>query len=254
MEYVEGETLAQRLRQGPLAVREAVRAAIELLGVLSAMHGRGMIHRDLKPANIMMTADGVRLIDFGLAVRETVARSEETVTVDLTSDSQLLCGTPGYIAPEQVRGDRATPLSDLFAMGAILFEMIAAAPAFPGTSLGERLAAVLHVSPPSLPAMPETPELDGLIRRALAKTPSARFASAAEFADELRLALEPRSPETSETAFEDRREEPAVKRGLRRAHLGLPVLRAAGRVNPSPSDGPALGPHRRHQRHPHLLS
>jgi len=200
MEYVEGETLAQRLRQGPLAVREAVRAAIELLGVLSAMHGRGMIHRDLKPANIMMTADGVRLIDFGLAVRETVARSEETVTVDLTSDSQLLCGTPGYIAPEQVRGDRATPLSDLFAMGAILFEMIAAAPAFPGTSLGERLAAVLHVSPPSLPAMPETPELDGLIRRALAKTPSARFASAAEFADELRLALEPRSPETSESA------------------------------------------------------
>lgn len=197
MEYVEGETLAEQLRRGPLNGREAVQTMVELLSVLSAMHGRGLIHRDLKPSNIMMTSGGPRLIDFGLAANQfsvplpEVPGSDATLTLQRDAPQTLLCGTPGYMAPEQVRGEAATPLSDLFAMGAILFEMITGRPAFRGASQAERLAAALHTSPPSVPSGSGELELDGVIRRALAKTPAARFASAAEFSEALRQAMAP---------------------------------------------------------------
>jgi len=178
-----------------MPAREAILAAVELLGVLSAMHGRGLIHRDLKPSNVMMTADGVRLIDFGLAARHLAAEeltgSDATLTLESETGQSLLCGTPGYISPEQVRGLAATPLSDLFAMGAVLFEMLTSKPAFPGASVAERLGSVLHSAPPTVADSAEARDIDGLIRRALAKTPSARFGSATEFAEALRQSIAP---------------------------------------------------------------
>jgi eukaryotic-like serine/threonine-protein kinase len=183
MEYLDGEVLSERLRRGVLSAAEAVPLAIEMLAALSALHTRGLVHRDLKPSNVFLTAHGVKLLDFGLARPEL-----DGLTTDATNLTRpgLVMGTPRYMAPEQVVGESVDGRSDLFAAGAILFEMLAGRPAFAGRSVAEVLHATRFEHPPALTGSSTVAAVDRVIRRALAKRPDERQASADIMAAELR--------------------------------------------------------------------
>jgi serine/threonine protein kinase/tetratricopeptide (TPR) repeat protein len=182
MELLEGESLADRLRAGPLGAAEAVPVALGMLAALSALHGRGLVHRDLKPSNVFLTPHGVKLLDFGLA---RPGPDAGTVNLALTQ-SGIVIGTPRYMAPEQALGEPVDARSDIFAAGAILFEMLAGRPAFMGQSIVDVLHATVHEQPPALSGSPVVAAIDRLIRRALAKRPADRFQSADELAAQLR--------------------------------------------------------------------
>src|SRR5204863_3227135 len=129
--------LAERLRRGPLSVAETVPIGLGMLAALSALHARGIVHRDLKPSNVFLTPHGVKLLDFGLArpeLDQTLLKSMEGLT-----RTGVVMGTPRYMAPEQVTGDPVDARSDLFATGAIMFELLAGRPAFAGRSVVEIL-------------------------------------------------------------------------------------------------------------------
>jgi serine/threonine protein kinase len=183
MELLEGESLADRLRRGPLPVSEALPIALGMLAALSALHNRGLVHRDLKPSNVFLTAHGVKLLDFGLARVESASSREPAVAL---TQSGVVVGTPHYMAPEQAMGEAVDARSDLFAAGAVLFEMLAGRPAFGGRTIVAVLHATVHEQPPALTGSPSVAAVDRVIRRALAKRPEERFASADEFAEELR--------------------------------------------------------------------
>jgi len=186
MELLEGQSLAERLHDGPLSVAETVPIGLGILAALAALHARGIVHRDLKPSNVFLTPHGVKLLDFGLARPSDpeLARSLSVAT-ELTHTGMLV-GTPRYMAPEQVTGDELDPRTDLFATGAILFEMLAGRPAFAGANVVEILHATLHEQPPALVGSPAIAAADRVIRRALAKKPAERPSSAEAMADELR--------------------------------------------------------------------
>ncbi len=186
MELLEGEPLSDRLRRGPLVVKDAVPCALGILRALEALHARGVIHRDLKPSNVYLTPHGVKLLDFGLA--RSVASAPAVTAASMTQPGMLL-GTPRYMAPEQARGEEADPRSDLFALGAMLFEMLAGRPAFPGATVIEVLHATLHDEPPALAGSPAIVAADRAIRHALAKDRDARYPSAAAMARELEAVL-----------------------------------------------------------------
>jgi TolB-like protein len=183
MELLEGEPLSERLQQGPLSVSQAVPIALEMLAALSALHARGLVHRDLKPANVFLTPHGVKLLDFGLA-RPEVERS--LVSAAGLTQTGMVVGTPRYMAPEQVTGDEVDARCDLFAAAAVLFEMLAGRPAFEGRTFVEVLHATVNEQPPALTGSPAVTAVDRVIRRALAKRPADRPATAATMADELR--------------------------------------------------------------------
>ena len=182
MELLEGEVLAERLGRGPMSAAQVVPLGLDMLAALSALHARGVIHRDLKPSNVFLTAHGVKLLDFGLA-RPEVEASLSTET-GLTRAGVVL-GTPRYMAPEQAVGELADARSDLFAVGAILFEMLAGRPAFAGRTAVEVLHATRYEQPPALTGSPAVAAVDRVIRRALAKRPADRPASAEAMAEEL---------------------------------------------------------------------
>jgi serine/threonine-protein kinase len=183
MELLEGEPLSGRLRHGPLSASEAVPIGLGMLAALSALHARGIVHRDLKPSNVFLTAHGVKLLDFGLARPEIDGTLSATVGVTRTG---IVMGTPRYMAPEQVAGEPVDSRSDLFAAGAILFEMLAGRPAFGGRTLLEVLHATQHEQPPALSGSPAVAAVDRVIRRAMAKRPADRPESAEAMAEELR--------------------------------------------------------------------
>jgi TolB-like protein len=182
MELLEGEPLTERPAHGPLSVAEAVPIAAEMLAALGAIHARGIVHRDLKPSNVFVTRNGIKLLDFGLA-RPEVEQTSETA-IGLTR-SGIVMGTPRYMAPEQVTGQPVDARTDLFAAGAILFEMLAGRPAFVGRSVAEILHATLTEQPPALTGSAAVAAVDRVIRRALAKSPASRPISAEAMADEL---------------------------------------------------------------------
>src|SRR5207245_1278680 len=186
MELLEGEALAERLRRGPLTVAETLPIALGILAALSALHARGIVHRDLKPSNVFLTPHGVKLLDFGLARTSDpeLTRSLASVT-DLTRAGMVM-GTPRYMAPERLTGETADARCDLFAAGAIMFEMLAGRPAFDGRNVLEILHATLYEQPPALTGSPAVAAVDRVIRRALAKSPGERPASAEKLAEELR--------------------------------------------------------------------
>jgi len=183
MELLSGEALAEHLRQGPMTAPRAVSIGLEILAALAALHARGIVHRDLKPSNVFLTPYGVKLLDFGLA-RPQVADAT-TTALDLTR-AGIVVGTPRYMAPEQITGEPADARSDLFAVGTILFEMLAGRPAFDGRTVVDVLHATLHHQPPALTGSPGVVAVDRVIRRALAKQPAERPASADEMTTELR--------------------------------------------------------------------
>jgi len=183
MELLEGESLADRLRRGPLSVSETVPIGLGMLAALSALHGRGLMHRDLKPSNVFLTPHGVKLLDFGLArLEEEGSFGGATVL----TRSGVAIGTPRYMAPEQALGETLDARCDLFAAGAILFEMLAGRPAFAGRTVVDVLHATLHEHPPALTGSPAVAAADRVIRRALAKRPVDRPVSADDMADQLR--------------------------------------------------------------------
>jgi len=150
MEYIDGETLADRIRRGPLSLDEALKIAIEVAGALGAAHRKGIVHRDLKPGNIMLTQTGAKLLDFGLAKHQRpVATDEETLTMALTGQAQVV-GTLPYMSPEQLEGKEADGRSDIFAFGAVLYEMLTGQRTFQRQSTLETIAAVGREEPSPL--------------------------------------------------------------------------------------------------------
>ena len=171
MELLEGEPLSDRLRQGPLSVSKAMPITLGMLSALSSLHQHGIVHRDLKPSNVFLTAHGVKLLDFGLA-RPDIGSSLGPAT-GLTKTG-LVMGTPRYMAPEQVTGDTIDSRTDLFSVGAILYEMLAGKPPFGGRSVIEVLHATVHAQPAALSGSPVVAAVDRVIRRALSKRPDDR--------------------------------------------------------------------------------
>ena len=188
MELLIGETLASRLRRGPLSHTEVLDVAEDLLAALAAVHDAGVVHRDLKPSNIFLTPHGARLLDFGVAreLPADVAR-ELATTTDYTRPG-LIVGTPGYIAPEQVLGKVVDSRADLFSAGVVLYEALAGRRPFGGESAGQALYGALYDEPPPLAGSPPLAALDRPIRRALAKKAAERHPSARAMADALRQA------------------------------------------------------------------
>ncbi|HET9215679.1 MAG TPA: protein kinase [Terriglobia bacterium] len=179
MELIEGETLASKIRQGPMRLEDVLRYGAEIADALSEAHAAGIIHRDLKPGNIMVTGRGIKVLDFGLA-------KEAGPGIDWTQ-SFPLAGTPAYMAPEQIRGG-VNPRTDLFSLGLILFEMVTGRLPFPGASLGNMLASddsAIIPSPSRFRDATFSP-LDPLISNLLAATPEKRISSASVVRDTLR--------------------------------------------------------------------
>ena len=183
MELLDGESLADRLRRGSLSVSDALPICLGILSALSELHARGIVHRDLKPSNVFLTRHGVKVLDFGLA---RAGLDAATVMLTELTMSGIVMGTPRYMAPEQVRGEPVDARCDLFAAGAILFEMLAGRPAFDGRTPVDVLHATLHEQPPALMGPPAVAAVDRVIRRALSKRPSDRPSTADTMADLLR--------------------------------------------------------------------
>jgi serine/threonine protein kinase len=186
MELLQGESLASRVARGPLAIPEVSSLAIGMLAGIEALHKQGLIHRDLKPSNIFLTPHGVKLLDFGLTC-STQALADETLT-RLTRPGTVI-GTPQYAAPEQLRGEPADARADLFAAGAILYEMLAGRPPFAGRSAVEVFHAIMYEHPAVLTGGPAVAALDRVVNRALAKRPTERYQTADAMAQDVRSAL-----------------------------------------------------------------
>lgn len=185
MEYVRGRTLRARLAGGPMRIDEAVATASAVLEALNHAHGAGILHRDIKPENIMLSESGTpKLLDFGLA-RVALRPSDHPDTVTNITVGMIV-GTFGYMPPEQLRGEPVDARSDLFSLGAVLYEMVAGRPAFPGTQATERIAAILGRDPAVLDGPGMSAAFNGIVARALAKDPAARYAGAPAMLSDLR--------------------------------------------------------------------
>lgn len=195
MEFVQGETLADRLKLGPLRPEETLRYGAQIANALDTAHREGVVHRDLKPGNIMLTPDGVKLLDFGLAkLRRTEpdkGGTEPTGSLLLTEEG-LILGTLPYMAPEQLEGKQVDARADIFALGAVLYEMTTGLRPFEGTSKAGLIAAILSTDPPPMSArQPMTPPLfERAVRRCLAKSPYERWQTARDLSAELKWILE----------------------------------------------------------------
>lgn len=191
MQYVEGETLSARMRRRPLRLTESLDVALQAADALSLAHSRGIVHRDIKPQNIMITARGqVKVLDFGLAklvVPETLEQDEHNRESDLSKPG-LVVGTVPYMSPEQAKGIAIDGRSDLFSLGAVLYECVTGRPAFAGNTPIDICAQLIHVDPPPPSEANDRvpPELDRIILKALAKDRDSRQQSAEEFGKELR--------------------------------------------------------------------
>jgi len=184
MERLEGEPLAARLGRGAVPLGETVQMGLEVLAALEALHRRGITHRDLKPSNIFLTPHGAKVLDFGVSL----GQPGDVTRLPLTTPGAMV-GTPKYMAPEQVLGSVVTASTDLFATGAILYEMLSGAAAFEADSIHAVLEHVLHGDVPILAGSPAIAAADRVIHRALAKTPAQRYVSAAAMAEDLRTVL-----------------------------------------------------------------
>ncbi|HEX4438422.1 MAG TPA: protein kinase, partial [Thermoanaerobaculia bacterium] len=192
MELLEGETLADRLGRGAMPFETALRIGTQIAAALDAAHRKGIVHRDLKPGNVMLTASGVKLLDFGLARGFEAGASTEltaapTAARDLTAEGSIV-GTVPYMAPEQLEGKRADARTDVFALGAVLYETVTGRKAFSGASQASLISAILTTEPPPPSAsQPMSPaSLDRLVKTCLAKDPADRWQSAHDVELQLR--------------------------------------------------------------------
>ena len=203
-EFVEGETLRARLDGGPLAPRRAVAYALQIARGMAAAHARGIVHRDLKPENVMITRDDhVKILDFGLAKPVASTAMDKTLATGVATAAGIVLGTFGYMAPEQVRGLEVDHRADMFAFGAVLYEMLSGARAFKGETAADTMSAILSKDPPELDTtrLAISPGLDRIVRRCLEKSPDLRFQSANDLAFALET-LAPPSTSSSPAALE----------------------------------------------------
>ena len=188
LELVDGDTLSVALSRGPLALPRALTLSAQIAEALDHAHRRGIIHRDLKPSNIMLTRDGVKLLDFGVG-KWTPAVNEATNTRPSTLTGEgAIVGTLHYMSPEQLEGRSADARSDIFSFGAVLFEMLSGRKAFDGPSQASIIAAVIEAPRPRLSGIggPHASRLDRIVSKCLAKDPDERWQSARDLGDELR--------------------------------------------------------------------
>jgi serine/threonine protein kinase len=257
LEYLEGETLAARLERGPVPIRSALKIASEIAVALDVAHRHGIVHRDLKPGNIFLCSNGassgrsrsvdasatVKLLDFGLAktdaprpVSGAAATAAITAAGPLTMRGAIM-GTLQYMAPEQVEGLDADARTDIFAFGAVLFEMLTGRRAFQGKSEASLLGAILNEEPPAVstitPASP--PALDHLVRTCLAKNPDGRFQTAHDIGLQLKWIAE--GGAGAQALPQARSHSRQVHLIWGAAALGLAVIAAAGawRLKPAPA-------------------
>jgi serine/threonine protein kinase len=205
MECIEGESLADRLAKGPLPTEQVLRIGTEIADALDKAHRSGVVHRDLKPGNIMLTKTGAKLLDFGLAKPAVASTSAVTLT-DVPASSPvtekgIIVGTFQYMSPEQVEGKELDGRSDIFSLGAVLYEMLTGQHAFAGKSQFSVASAILEKDPaPITTIKPLTPRnLDHVVRRCLAKDPDDRWQSARDLALELK-SISSADPPASSTA------------------------------------------------------
>src|ERR1700694_4352243 len=198
MEYLEGETLAHRLLKGSLPLEQVLQYAIEIADALDKAHRKGVTHRDLKPGNIMLTKSGTKLLDFGLAkLKQEVAPANvqlselPTVNDPLTAHGTIV-GTLQYMAPEQLEGKEVDARTDIFAFGAVMYEMATGKRAFEGKSQASLIAAILEREPPPMTSLqPMTPPaLDRVVKKCLAKDPDDRWHAAKDLYEGLKWIAE----------------------------------------------------------------
>jgi len=239
-ELLEGDTLRGRIRAGGLTPRKAVEHAIQIARGLAAAHQRGIVHRDLKPENVFVTRDGhVKILDFGLAkLRDEASSDPEGQTLTHETRPGVILGTVPYLSPEQVRGLPADARSDVFALGAVLYEMLARRRAFTGETTSETETAILREEPPELSTIDSRipAALDRIARRCLEKRPEERFESARDVA----FALEAVATTVGAPAAADEGRHARRRAGLFAALLvglvtGALLLAALRRPAPVPS-------------------
>jgi Tol biopolymer transport system component len=234
-ELLEGETLRERLREGPLPVRKATDYATQVALGLAAAHAQGIVHRDLKPDNVFVTRDGrVKILDFGLArqVAEVLAGGTETSspTLQHATEPGAILGTVGYMSPEQARGGEADARSDIFAFGCVLREMLTGRRAFDRGSAAETLAAIIREEPEPLAGLPDVPPaLERIVMHCLEKSPDERFQSARDLAFDLQSLSGASAPSAPPRGRARAARRPWLALGL--AALAVALAFAAGRAS-----------------------
>ena len=229
LEYVPGDTLGQRITQGPMTTKDALKIALEIGEVMATAHAKGIVHRDLKPDNIKITPEGrTKILDFGIA---KMVRAGGSAAATLTELGYII-GTPGYMSPEQVRGEPADPRTDIWSFGCVLYEMLTGRCAYPGETASEALASILKTEP-DWGALPhEAACVRGVLTKCLQKDPEHRYPSAMELCRDLQRCRDA-LPGAAPKAFDLK----AILRLLRRPRIAagmalvlLLVAAGAGRV------------------------
>jgi eukaryotic-like serine/threonine-protein kinase len=192
MELLEGETLERRLTKGALPVQQTIHFAVQIAYALAKAHTLGITHRDLKPSNIMLTKNGAKLMDFGLAKQsgpapQAMALAEVTLEQSKLTCEGMLVGTVQYMAPEQLEGKDADQRADIFSLGTVIYEMMTGQRAFKGTSLAGLITAILSSDPQPMESFQLTtpPALDHVVKKCLAKDPDERWQNVSDVAGEL---------------------------------------------------------------------
>ena len=243
MEYLEGETLADRLRKGALPLDQALKYAIEIADALDKAHRQGVTHRDLKPANIMLTKAGAKLLDFGLAkLKPTGPQSDaSTKLADALTEQGTILGTFQYMAPEQLEGKEADARSDIWAFGCVVYEMITGRKAFEGKTQASLIGAILHKEPTALSSVEplSPPGLDYVAQTCLAKDADDRWQSSGDLLRELKRVQAGGAISISATAIPQpalwQRPIPAVLAALLLVALGGLAVSSLTRSAPAPS-------------------
>ncbi len=196
MEYLEGETLADRLLKGALPLEQTLRYGMQIADALDKAHRQGIVHRDLKPGNVMLTKSGVKLLDFGLAKAVAPASQQSSLTAfptqhALTQEGTIL-GTFQYMAPEQLEGREADARTDIFAFGCVLYEMATGKKAFSGATQASLISSILRDEPLAISQVQPTspPAFDHVVKKSLAKDPEDRWQNAADLGGELKWIAE----------------------------------------------------------------
>jgi Tol biopolymer transport system component/predicted Ser/Thr protein kinase len=231
MEYLEGETLAERLKRGPLPLDQVLQYAIEISDALDKAHRKGITHRDLKPGNIMLTKSGTKLLDFGLAkLKQEVAPANVQLSQLPTANDPLtaqgtIVGTLQYMAPEQLEGKEVDARTDIFAFGVVVYEMATGKKAFEGKTHASVISAIMSSEPPPMSSLqPMTPPaLDRVVKRCLAKEPEKRWQTASDLCEELKWIAEAGSQITLASTVATKGSRALGRRGLILS-LGVLVL------------------------------